>query len=185
VPQPSPRDCAILAFTAHIVIAADVAPSWVSARLKAWQLPEAFLPPFLGELSAELDRRVNAIDMLALGEPLPGAPELALSEVDDSDHPRVRRARRYRRDVRIWLADGGLVTIGRGLGGRWEASVEVEPGQRGRGLGRALAKAARHLAPDGRPLWAQITPGNAASVRAFLAAGYLPVAQEALLVPVE
>jgi hypothetical protein len=31
-------------------------------------------------------------------------------------------------------------------------------------------------------VWAQVTPGNAASVRAFLAAGYRPVGAEALLV---
>ena len=62
-----------------------------------------------------------------------------------------------------------------------EASIEVDPGRRGGGLGRALAAAARHLVPDGAPLWAQISPANAASVRAFLAAGFRPVAAEALL----
>jgi hypothetical protein len=31
-------------------------------------------------------------------------------------------------------------------------------------------------------VWAQVSPGNAASVRAFLAAGYRPVGAEALLV---
>jgi GNAT superfamily N-acetyltransferase len=175
----------VLGFTAHILVVADLDQSWIDARLRPWQLPEPFLPPFLGELSDTLHRRVNAIDLLALAQPLPGTPELALSEVEDSDHPRVRRAHRYRQDVRVWLTEGGLVTIGRGLGGRWEVSVEVEPGHRGRGLGRALAAAARHLVPDGRPLWAQVTPGNAASVRAFLAAGYVPLGQEALLVPVE
>ena len=35
--------------------------------------------------------------------------------------------------------------------------------------------------PEGTPLWAQIAPGNAASVRAFLAAGFRPVGAEALL----
>jgi hypothetical protein len=47
-----------------------------------------------------------------------------------------------------------------------------------------LAAAARALAPERRPIWAQVAPGNAASVRAFLAAGYRPVGAEALLVPV-
>jgi RimJ/RimL family protein N-acetyltransferase len=71
--------------------------------------------------------------------------------------------------------------LGRGVAGRWEVGVEVEPGYRGKGLGRELAVAARHLVPGGAPLWAQIAPGNAASVRAFLAAGYRPVGAEALL----
>jgi RimJ/RimL family protein N-acetyltransferase len=77
---------------------------------------------------------------------------------------------------------GGVLTLGRGLGGRWEVGLEVAPDHRGRGLGRALASASRHLTPDGCPVRAQIAPGNAASVRAFLAAGYRPVGMEALLV---
>jgi hypothetical protein len=35
--------------------------------------------------------------------------------------------------------------------------------------------------PGGSPLWAQIAPANAASVGAFLAAGYKPVGAEAHL----
>jgi hypothetical protein len=46
-------------------------------------------------------------------------------------------------------------------------------------VGRAAA--ARHPIPAGAPLWAQISPGNVASVRAFLAAGYDHVGAEALL----
>jgi hypothetical protein len=42
--------------------------------------------------------------------------------------------------------------------------------------------AARALIPAGTSIWAQVTPGNAASLRAFLAAGYQPVGSEALLV---
>ena len=60
-------------------------------------------------------------------------------------------------------------------------AIEVDPDQRGRGVGTRLAMAARHLVPGGAPLWAQIAPANAASVRAFLAAGFRPVGAEALL----
>jgi len=98
-------------------------------------------------------------------------------------HPRVARALRFRDDVRVWRADGGVLLIGRGVAGRWEIAVEVDDGRRGEGIGRALASAARHLVPAGAPLWAQIAPGNAASVRAFLAAGFRPAGAEALLVP--
>jgi GNAT superfamily N-acetyltransferase len=84
--------------------------------------------------------------------------------------------------VRIWATDGGVLVLGRGLAGRWEAAIEVDPARRGRGLGRALAQAARQLIPDGRPVWAQVAPANAASVRAFLSAGYRPAGAEALLV---
>jgi L-amino acid N-acyltransferase YncA len=72
-----------------------------------------------------------------------------------------------------------VVVTGRGVGGRLEVSVEVDEEARHRGLGRALVTAARHLAPE--PLWAQVAPGNARSLRAFLAAGYRPVGSELLL----
>ena len=60
--------------------------------------------------------------------------------------------------------------------------MEVDPDRQNRGLGRRLALAARHLVPGGAPLWAQIAPGNVASMRAFLAAGYVPAGAEALLI---
>jgi RimJ/RimL family protein N-acetyltransferase len=93
---------------------------------------------------------------------------------------RLERALRYRDDVRAWGVSGGVLILGRGVAGRWEVSVELEPDYRGQRLGRDLITAARHLVPGGAPLWAQIAPGNAASVRAFLAAGYQPVGAEAL-----
>ena len=127
-------------------------------------------------------REVHTIDMLCTATTRPGPPPLALAAEPARSHPRIARAAHYRDDVRAWRADGGVVLLGRGIAGRWEASVEVDPGHRGRGLGRALAAAARHLAPPGTPLWAQISPANAASVRAFLAAGFTPVGAEAHLI---
>ena len=105
-----------------------------------------------------------------------------VTPVDGSDHPRVRRARRYRDDLAVWAGDGAVVLMGRGVAGRWEVAVEVDPRRRNQGIGRCAARAARHLVPAGEPLWAQISPGNVASVRAFLAAGFVPAGAEALLV---
>jgi len=93
----------------------------------------------------------------------------------------MARAVRYRDDVLAWQAGGGVLLLGRGVAGRWEVAIEVDRDRRGQGMGRDLAAAARHLVPGGAPLWAQIAPGNAASVRAFLAAGFTPVGAEALL----
>jgi GNAT superfamily N-acetyltransferase len=75
--------------------------------------------------------------------------------------------------------------LGRGVAGRWETAIEVDPQYRGGGLGSRLASAARHLVPDGAPVWAQIAPGNAASVRAFLRAEFRPIGAEALLAPAQ
>jgi hypothetical protein len=178
----SPTDAAVLGFTGHIVVAADITEDWLAAHLRPGQLSEAFTPPFLSALAAYTGRRVSAVDIVTLGSFDHSTQAVDLTPVADLDHPRVHRARRYRDDVRVYTVPGGMVAIGRGLGGRWEVSLEVEDGYANRGLGRALARAARSLVPDGRPVWAQIASGNAASVRAFLAAGYAPVGQEALLV---
>jgi RimJ/RimL family protein N-acetyltransferase len=58
-----------------------------------------------------------------------------------------------------------------------EVAIEIEPAYRGRGLGRQLAQAALALVEDGL-LFAQVSPGNVASLRAFLAAGYRPICSE-------
>jgi GNAT superfamily N-acetyltransferase len=79
------------------------------------------------------------------------------------------------------MTDGqGLVLIGRGLEGRWEFALDVEPASRGRGIGRALASAARGLVGPGESVFAQVAPGNVASVRAVLAAGFRPFSAEIL-----
>jgi GNAT superfamily N-acetyltransferase len=177
--QPSPRDLGVIAFTAHSVIFADVDPNWIRDRLPAGDLSAPLGPPFLQALAEETGRSIGSVDLLALAEPLPGSPPVPLDEITGGDHPRVARARRYRDSVRVWSGQGGLLTVGRGVAGRWEVAVEVEPAYRGRGVGRILATSARHLVPE--PVWAQVAPGNAASVRAFLAAGYVPVGAEVLL----
>ena len=97
-------------------------------------------------------------------------------------HERVTRARAYRTDVEVHTdaQARGLVILGRGLAGRLEVSIEVHPEHRGRGVGSDLARAALKLVTDGEPLFAQVAPGNVASLRAFLAAGYKPIGSEVL-----
>jgi hypothetical protein len=181
VPAPAPDLAAVLAFAGCNVVAADVEPAWLAARIPAGDLSAPLSPAFLTELGARVGRRATTIDMVVYASPLLGDPPLAVEELADADHPRVRRARAHRRDVRVWGVDGAVVTLGRGLAGRWEVSFEVPLDQRGRGLGRRLVRAARHLLPvTASGVWAQVAPGNAASVRALLAAGYVPIGSEAL-----
>jgi GNAT superfamily N-acetyltransferase len=181
VPQPSARDAGVIGFTAHAVVFTDADPGWVRGQLPAGDLAAPLTPAFLQSLCQRTGRHAHSIDMVCVAAPLPGPPPAGLVPHRDRAHPRIARALRYRDDVRCWRADGGVVVLGRGIGGRWEASVEVDAGRRGHGLGRELALAARRLVPGRAPVWAQIAPGNAASVRVFLAAGYRPVAAEALL----
>jgi GNAT superfamily N-acetyltransferase len=184
--QPSPRAAGVIAFTAHAVIFIDADAEWVAGLLPPGDLSAPLTPAFLDALCARTGRHAQSTDVLALATPRAGEPDVDLTPLAASDgdalHPRLARAHRYRDDVRAWQADGGIVMLGRGVGGRWEVAVEVDPDRQSRGLGRRLALAARHLVPGGAPLWAQIAPGNVASMRAFLAAGYVPAGAEALLI---
>jgi GNAT superfamily N-acetyltransferase len=188
VPAPSERESCVVAFTGHIVIAADVDPAWVAERVPDGDLSAPTNPPFLAALEEFTGRRVSAIDAMLLAHALVDPAERSaatagLTELTDLDHPRVERAWRYRDDVQVYGdAHGGLVVIGRGLAGRLECAIEVPPDARGHGYGRRLALSARALIPPDAAIWAQITPGNAASLRTFLAVDYKPVGSEALLV---
>ncbi|MFI6092798.1 GNAT family N-acetyltransferase [Streptomyces sp. NPDC051218] len=188
VPQPCHRDAGVIAFTAHSVVVTDEDPRWVHATLAALAcdpLAATMNPRFLAAFLERTGRATDTTDLLTVADALPGGPDpdLGLRELDDPDHPRVVRARKRRDDVRVWAtaSGSGVLVLGRGLAGRWEAAIEVEEDVRHRGLGRALARAARHLVPGAAPVWAQQSPGNARSVRAFQAAGYRPVGAEALL----
>ncbi|WP_329123112.1 GNAT family N-acetyltransferase [Streptomyces sp. NBC_01465] len=183
--QPGARDAGVLAFTAHSVVFTDEDPQWVREELAAARsdaLAAAMNPGFLAALLTRTGRRMDTIDLLTVAPALPGEPDLVLKEIEDQDHPRVVTSRRRRDGVRVWAADGGVVVLGRGVAGRWEAAIEVDKSARGRGLGVRLAVAARHLVPD-EVVWAQQAPGNARSVRAFQAAGYRAVGSEALMLP--
>lgn len=187
LPAPSPREACVLAFTGHSVIAADVDPAWVAERVPPGDLSAPTNPPFLSALEQTTGRWVNGIDAMLLAPALTDPAERAeatagLTELTDHDHPRVHRALRYRDDVRVYVDQhGGLVLTGRGLASRLECAIEVPDDSRGKGHGRRLALAARALIPPSAHIWAQITPGNAASLRTFLAATYKPVGSEALL----
>ena len=181
MPQPSERDAGVLNFTAHAVIFTDADPEWVRAQLTAGDLAAPLSARFLHALATATNRKAGSLDLLCVAESLEGPPPLELTPQPASAHSRVLRALNYRDEVQTWRADGGIVLLGRGVAGRLETAIEVDEDRRGQGLGRQLAIAARHLAPPATDLWAQIAPGNAASVRTFLASGFRPVGAEVLL----
>ncbi|WP_432157255.1 MULTISPECIES: N-acetyltransferase family protein [unclassified Streptomyces] len=185
VPQPSARDAGVVSFTAHSVVFTDEDPRWVRRALAASDcdpLAASMNPRFLAAFLERTCRVTECVDAVLVGTPLAGEPPVVLKEVTDPGHPRIAYALRRRDAVRAWTAEaGGVLVIGRGVAGRLEVSVEVGADARHRGLGRSLVTAARHLVAE--PLWAQVAPGNARSLRAFQAAGYRPVGSEALLRP--
>jgi hypothetical protein len=173
----------VVSFPGHVVVAADVDRFWLDSWMPDGDFGRPTGPPFLSALEERLRVEAGNLDAMLLATPRPGDPPIKLVPAIDSRHSRVARAHRYRTDVRAWTSEHGILVIGRGLGGRWEAAFEVEESARGHGHGTALAAAARHLVPDGRPVWAQCAPGNATSLRALLAAGYTPIGSEIILIP--
>lgn len=164
------------------VVAADVDPAWVAAQVAHEPIEAPLGARFLSALADRVGAEPGVLDALLTAPPAPECVGIALGEVEPGEHPRVRRALRHRTGVRVWTTpdSAALLVLGQGVAGRWEVSVEVHPGARGRGLGTALAAAAPALVPDGEPLWAQVAPANTASLRSFLAAGWRPVGAEVL-----
>jgi GNAT superfamily N-acetyltransferase len=181
VPTPSGAAGAIVAFTAHHVVAADVTKEEVLERIPPGDLDAPLGVPFLTWFGDRIGARPDGIDVMLVADPIPGL--VAFRPLDDADHPRARRARRVRTDVEVYGDETGVIAIGRGLAGRIEVSIEVREEERGRGTGRLLAHAARTLGPRGEPLFAQVAPGNAAALHAFLAAGFRPIGAEVLFFP--
>ena len=185
---PGGRHC-VLGFTAHHVIAAAIDEDTVRQRLDPTDLSQPMSAHFLMFLAGWVGANPGPIDIL-MTAPAPDVADdsLELWRRDDlDDHPRVRRAGRYRPELAVYAdrqhgEPDGVLIIGRGVAGRMEMAYEVAPAARGHGLGRRLASAAPTLARD-EPVFAQVSPGNVASVRACLAAGYRPLASEVLFTP--
>jgi GNAT superfamily N-acetyltransferase len=173
---------ALIGFTAHWVLAADVESAEVAAQLPDGDFSAPMSAAFLGWIAQRTNRRSATFDALLCARGTgDGAPEW-LVETADVAHPRVERATRYRDETRVFSThdQDAVLIVGRGICGRWELGYEVEPDARGHGLGRRLVAAARGLIPAGDALWAQVAPGNAASMRSTLAGGFVPVAAEVL-----
>jgi len=182
LPSPPGRADAMVGFTAHFVLAAPIDPADVAARVPPGDFSVPMSSAFLMWIAERLGSKPTTFDSLlcALGTGA-GAPPW-LHEIDALDHPRVARASRYRSDMQIFATDDerSVLVIGRGICGRWEIGYEVADDARGEGLGRRIVAASRALIPAGEPVWAQVAPGNAASLRSTVAGGFVPVAAEVL-----
>ena len=179
VVEPMPGDPhAVVEFTGHSFVLTDCDVGEVLAR-GADGFGGASQPDLLRWLAGP-GGLIGSLDAVLFTHGVGGGRLPARSDLDD--HPRVMRSRAHRRDVRVHGDDTGLVTIGRGLVDRLEVSVEVL-GTRTPGAGRRLIGEALELIPAGDAVFAQVAPGNAASLRAFLSCGFAPIGAEILLHP--
>lgn len=178
-PPPGPA-MAVVGLTGRYVVATSAPECWVREHLPSADLLAPMAPRFLAALGREIARRDDGVDVLLAAPGLEGHARLV--EVQRDAHPRVVRANAHRQDVRVFEDPSGAAVLitGRGLALRAEVAVEVEDEARGRGLARDALIEARRLVGPGQALFAQTAPGNAASLRAFLAAGFRPIGSEVL-----
>ena len=173
---------AVVEFTGHSFVLTDHDPHAVTAR-GADGFGAASHPDLLRWLAGP-GGWIGTHDavLVAMGT---GGGDLA-ERADLETHPRVVRSRAHRGDVRVFGDDTGVITLGTGLVGRLEMSIELlDTSTAHRGQGRALIAEGLGLVTRGALVWAQVAPGNAASLRAFLRAGFRPIGAETLLRPAE
>jgi len=177
-PLASGRECSV-GFTGHAVIATALPADEVLAR-KPDGFGGSLAPDFLRWLAGPTGQ-IDVVDATLVGRGTGG--DLLPERHDLADHPRVRYAMAIRSGVRVFGDERGVVTLSEGLAGRPELSIEAAPAGQGRGIGRALLCDALSLVPSGAPVFAAVSPGNARSLRAFLAMGFTPIGSEVLIHP--
>ena len=178
---PSPLGVeAVIEFTAHALILTALEPVAVLEQpIDAYG--GVIAPSFLQWLAGP-GGWIGTHDALTVARGRGGGTLPLRDDLDD--HPRVQLARRRRTDVSVYADERGLVTLGRGVHDHLEIGVELAEGvAHGRGHGRGLIDAALGMVPDAEPVFAAVAPGNAASLRAFLSAGFTPIGAEVALRP--
>ncbi|WP_051817833.1 hypothetical protein [Kitasatospora sp. NRRL B-11411] len=179
-PLPGGLECSV-AFTGHAVVATALDARRVAAA-GADGYGGSLAPGFLLHLAGP-GGWIGVTDATLTARATGGPPRLPI-RTDQDDHPRVRFARDQRADVTVHGDERGLVTLAHGLAGRHELSIELhDTHPEGRGHGRSLLRDALTLLPAGTPVFAAVAPGNARSLRAFLACGFTPVGSEVVLRP--
>lgn len=171
---------AVVAFAAHAYVLASVSLDELLAH-GADGYGGASKPDVLLWLAGP-GGTIGSLDAVLVARGRGGARLERRADLDH--HPRVQRAVHHRRDVEVYADEHGLVTLGLGVGGRREMSIELfDTTARGHGHGRRLIAAGLEQVPEGEWCWAHVAPGNASSLRAFLAAGFVPVCSVVIIEP--
>jgi GNAT superfamily N-acetyltransferase len=169
---------AVIAFTGHAVfaVAPDI-PDHLLDSLGANGFGGAHDPRLITALAGP-DGWIDSLDMLMAAQGT-GRPAALVDRPDLASHPRAVFAAGIRAQPRIvGYADpirGALAIISEGLAGLTELSFELEPSHRGQGGGATLVRDALSVLPAGELVVAAVAPGNAASLRALLVAGFTPL----------
>ena len=189
VPPWRPGLAGIIAFTGHAVLA--LPPDITDEQLAEFGvngLGGAHEPRTIAALAGQ-DGWIDSLDVLMAGRgtgragdrgaELAGAGPRLVDRPDLAGHHRALFAARIRDRSRVLgypdPQRSALVLVSRGLAGLTEISFELEPERRGAGGGATLIRDALSTIPAGQLVVAAVAPGNAASLRAALAAGFSPL----------
>jgi GNAT superfamily N-acetyltransferase len=178
VPPWHPELEAVLAFTGHAVFA--VRPD-INGRLLdslgADGFGGAHAPRLITAVAGSVGW-IDSLDLLLTARGTGGPPAL-VDRPDLAGHPRAELAASLREQPRILGYQdprrSALAVVSRGIAGLPELSFELEPDHRGTGGGAQLIGDALSTVPAGQLTVAAAAPGNAASVRSLLAAGFTPL----------
>lgn len=176
----------IVCFSGHAVLAlgSDISHERI-AELGADGFGGATHPRLLCGLAGP-DGTIGTQDALMAGYGTGEGGEAALVPRPDlSSHPRAQYAASIRDTPRVFgypdPARSAVAILSTGLAGLTELSFELEPDRRGGGQATGLIRSAQATLPAGELVVAAATPGNAASLRALLAAGFTPLGSVQLL----
>lgn len=180
VPPWRPGLEAVLSFTGHGVLAvsSEVTDGEIEA-LGADGFGGAHDPRLITALAGD-GAWIDSLDALMVGRGTGNASNggRLVPRPDLASHPRSLFASGVRDDVRVLgypdHQPAAMATVGRGVGGLQEISFEVEPQVRG-GVGRRLVRDVLDSLPLDTLVVAAVAPGNAASLRTLLAAGFAPI----------
>jgi hypothetical protein len=173
----------VVAFTGHAVLAigADVHDDDVAA-LGADGFGGASNPRVVSALAS--GGWIDSLDVVLVARGRGGEPAL-VPRSDLRNHPRAEHATAVRSSVRTFgypeARDKTLVTLSRGLGGLHEVGVETDPDQGHSGTD--VVRDSLTLVEQDEVVVATCAPGNARALRAFLSAGFEPVASVQLWRP--
>jgi hypothetical protein len=173
----------IVAFTGHAVLA--LAPDITDKRLAALGVTGfggAHDPRVIAAL-AGLVGWIDSLDVLLIGRGTGAGQVGARSRLAERPDLAVRHRALFAARIRdlprvLGYPDrqrSAVVVFSKGLAGLTEVGFELEPEHRGVGGGAALIRDALSTIPPGQLVLAAVAPGNAASLRAALAAGFSPL----------
>jgi GNAT superfamily N-acetyltransferase len=172
---------AVIAFTGHAVLAvAPDIPDRLLVSLGVDGFGGAHHPRLVMALAGP-GGWIDSLDLLLAGRGgvHAGVPSRLVDRPDLATHPRAAFAAGLRDQPRLLGYPDrhrrDLAIVSRGIAGLTELSFELEPGHRGQGRGAELIRDALSAIPSGDLVMAAVAPGNAASLRALLSAGFAPL----------